>query len=102
MINWLESPRLRWILSACLLTVIAVCIGGCGDEDEQLPVYRIKGPLKVSYAIATSDTGTRSTNGPMEAKEIRMYERYVVIQSKSGSYELLPVDRIKSLNWKKE
>ena len=49
-------------------------IGGCGQDEEQLPVYQVKGPVKVYYEYRTSDGGSTSCgNTPMEAKEILLF-----------------------------
>lgn len=88
-------------LTICLLATVLILAGGCDGDSEQLPVYKIKGPLKVFYEVQTSPTGTRSTgSSPHEAKEILLFEQYVIIKSKHGSAELLPVDKIKSLSWR--
>lgn len=100
MLNTFRNKHLPAVLSICFLAAVMVLVGGCDGDSEQLPSNKIKGPLKVVYEVQTSPTGTRSTGDkPHEAKEILLFEQYVIIKSKHGSAELLPVDKIKKLSW---
>ena len=105
MLNIFRSQRIPAVLSICLLAVI-ILVSGCDHDEEQvqdteqLSSYKIQGPVQVSYDVYISDTqsfGTGST--PVEAKEILLFDKYVVVRSINGSGRLLPVDKIKFLNW---
>ena len=95
-----RSRHLPAVLSICLLASVMTLISGCDQDAEQLPVYRIKGPVKVAYAYGTSDEGISKTDMPIDASEILMFEQYVIIKVKSGFTILIPINKIKAFNWK--
>ncbi len=102
MLNAFRSKLLPAVLSICLLIAVMAFVGGCDqDQDtEQLPVYKVDGPVKVSYAYGTSEGGTSRTDTPMEASEILMFEQYVIIKVKGGFTILIPINKIKSFSWR--
>jgi hypothetical protein len=82
------------IIFPCIF--LGLLMSGCKDNTEQLPVYKVEGPVKVSYAYETSGGGTSRTDTPIEASEILMFEQYVIIKVKDGFTILIPINKIKS------
>ena len=100
MLNVFRSKLLPAVLSVCLLIAVMAFVGGCDQDTEQLPVYKVDGPVRVSYAYTTHEGGTSQTDTTVEASEILMFEQYVVIKVKDGFTILIPVNKIKHFNWK--
>jgi len=91
------------VFSICLLVVVIV--GVCNQDVKQtqnarqLPSYKVKGPVKVSYDIHVSDAesfGTGST--PVDAKEVILFDKYVIIKGTDSSTRLLPLAKIKYMS----
>ncbi len=61
-----------------------------------------QGPYTVKYTIRTSDSST-SGSGPkgVDVERIRFHEQYVVLETKEGRSQLLPVDRLVDFRWSK-
>ncbi len=100
MLNLFRNRHLLSVVSICLLAAVTLAVSGCDEDSEELPVYKVDRPVKVSYEYATSESRSVSTQTPVEASEILMFEQYVIIERKDGSALLIPISKIKHLNWK--
>ena len=102
MLNVFRSMYVPSVLSVCLLAAAVIFVGGCdqNQDTEQLPVYKVDGPVKVSYEYGTSEGGTSRTDKPMVASEILMFEQYVIIKVEGGLTILIPINKIKSFSWR--
>ena len=101
MLNVFRSMYVPSVLSVCLLAAAVIFVGGCdqNQDTEQLPVYKVDGPVKVSYEYATSEGSSVGVQTPVEVSEILMFEQYVIIKKKDGSALLIPISKIRNLNW---
>ena len=107
--NTHNQNSIAWqTISACLITLILLAVSGCdqksniSNDSTQLPHTIIEGPLSVSYEIQTSDNSFYSNGDkPTTAKEIILYENYIIVNNINGTSQILPVDRIKRANWQK-
>ncbi len=99
MLNVFRNRHLLSVVSLCLVAAFTVVVSGCDEDLEELPVYKVDGPVKVSYEYATSEGSSAGVQMPVEASEILMFEQYVIIKNKDGSALLIPVNKIKHLNW---
>ena len=100
MLNVFRSKYVPAVLSVCLIAATVALVGGCDQDTEQLPVYKVDGPVEVSYEYGTSEGGTSRTDKPMVASEILMFEQYVIIKVKGGFTLLIPINKIKSFSWR--
>ena len=100
MLNVFRNRHLLSVVSLCLVAALTLPVSGCDEDSEELPVYKVDGPVKVSYEYATSDSGSVRSQTPVEASEILLFEQYVIIKLKVGSAQLIPISKIKHLNWK--
>ena len=99
MLNVFRNRHLLPVVSLCLVAAVTLVVSGCDEDLEELPVYKVDGPVKVSYEYATSEGSSAGVQTPVEASAILMFEQYVIIKKKDGSALLIPVSKIKHLNW---
>jgi hypothetical protein len=104
---------LRLLFDAVAISVVVVC-----DMPKSLGVVFVlsfaacqqntaasrleQGPYTVNYSIRQSDGSTSGIGSPVaDVERIRFHDRYVVLERKAGSGQLLPVDRLVDFRWSK-
>ncbi len=99
MLNVFRNRHLLSVVSLCLVAAFTLPVSGCDEDSEELPVYKVDGPVKVSYEYATSEGSSAGVQTPVEVSEILMFEQYVIIKVKGGTI-LIPINKIKSFSWR--
>ena len=82
--------------------VVAFCFSFAACQQNTAESRLEQGPYTVHYSIRQSDGSTSGIGSPVaDVERIRFHDRYVVLQKKEGSGQLLPVDGLVEFRWSK-
>ena len=94
------------LIQASLLTA-SLFLLGCKESNspqttESVAPQTIQGPLYLYYKVQTSPSTTSGVGTkPVKVKALHFYDNYIVYETTESAGEILPVDKIRSLHWRR-
>jgi hypothetical protein len=90
--------RLTHILLTFTILGSLVAASPIDDVSRQSSVFSLNGMFNVSWTMSAGSAGSTS-HSLMQVTVIRFYERYVVLQTKSGGGRMINAEHLTSLTW---